>query len=181
MEGAAEGAKVASMLSSAKSSKTTSKSSPAPKDFDSAVSLQSGDAANPTPYWDIGVDGTSQFVQVVDTGFDDASCLLRDGPKEGLSGNQSDTLQVMNGKLGWPAQRRGVQLRSTSAVALLTSIQSGVFFSSYMFPQTSLGALLGVANRLRRVFFCTTNDRLQSPQDHFLHGSQPFHRLLPRL
>ena len=67
---------------------------PSPKDFDSAAALQSGDAANPTPYWDVGVDGTNQFVQVCDTGFDDASCLLRDGQKQGLTGGLSDTLQV---------------------------------------------------------------------------------------
>ena len=99
VKGAAKNAQAAGMLSSAESSKTASKSSPAPKDFDSAVSLQSGDATNPTPYWDIGVNGTNQLVQVVDTGFDDASCLLRDGPKQGLSGNLSDTLQVMKEKL----------------------------------------------------------------------------------
>jgi hypothetical protein len=67
---------------------------PSPKDFDSAAALQSGDAANPTPYWDVGVNGTNQFVQVCDTGFDDASCLLRDGQKQGLTGGLSDTLQV---------------------------------------------------------------------------------------
>lgn len=70
--------------------------SPVPKDIDSTVALQSGDAANPTPYWDIGVDDTGQFVQIVDTSFDDASCFLRDDPKEGLTGNLSDTLQVGN-------------------------------------------------------------------------------------
>ena len=107
MKGAAKGTKEASMLSRMQSSKTASNSSPAPKDFDSAVSLQSGDAANPTPYWDIGVDGSSQLVQVVDTGFDDASCLLRDGPKQGLSGNLSDTLQVMNRK-SWDGIRAEV-------------------------------------------------------------------------
>ena len=105
MKGAAKGTKTASMLSGMKSSKLASTSSPAPKDYDSAVSLQSGDATNPTPYWDIGVDGSSQFVQVVDTGFDDASCLLRDGPKQGLSGNLSDTLQVVKDKLGWGQSR----------------------------------------------------------------------------
>ena len=30
-----------------------------------------------TPLWDIGINGTGQFVQVTDTGFDDASCFLR--------------------------------------------------------------------------------------------------------
>jgi len=73
---------------------TSTLKSPVPKDINSTVALQSGDAANPTPYWDIGVDGTGQFVQIVDTGFDDASCFLRDGPEEGLTGNLSDTLQV---------------------------------------------------------------------------------------
>ena len=47
------------------------------------------------------------MVQVVDTGFDDASCLLRDGPKQGLSGNLSDTLQVMNRK-SWDGIRAEV-------------------------------------------------------------------------
>jgi subtilisin family serine protease len=42
------------------------------------ASLQSGSASDPTPFWDIGVDGSGMFVQVVDTGFDDASCFLRD-------------------------------------------------------------------------------------------------------
>ena len=28
-------------------------------------------------YWNIGIDGSSEFIQVTDTGFDDASCLLR--------------------------------------------------------------------------------------------------------
>jgi hypothetical protein len=70
---------------------------PAAKDFNSAVSLQSGDPLNPTPYWDVGVTGANQYVQISDTGFDDASCLLRDGPKNGLSGDLNPTLQVRPG------------------------------------------------------------------------------------
>lgn len=81
-------------VSSAKS-EIASKPSPSPKDWNSAISLQTGDASNPTPYWDIGVDGKGQYVQVVDTGFDDASCFLRDGPKRNLTGNLNDRLQVM--------------------------------------------------------------------------------------
>lgn len=61
------------------------KPSPSPKDLKSAISLQTGDASNSTPYWDIGVDGEGQYVQVVDTGFDDASCFLREGPKRNLT------------------------------------------------------------------------------------------------
>mgnify|MGYP002214581036 CR=1 FL=1 len=37
----------------------------------------SGSALGATPLWDIGINGTGQFVQVTDTGFDDASCFLR--------------------------------------------------------------------------------------------------------
>jgi len=80
---------------SSRNSKMAMNYSPTPKDIDSAVALQSGNAANPTPYWDIGMNGAGQLVQICDTGFDDASCLLRDGPKQGLTGNLSDTLQVI--------------------------------------------------------------------------------------
>ena len=37
----------------------------------------SDSALGATPLWDIGINGTGQFVQVTDTGFDDASCFLR--------------------------------------------------------------------------------------------------------
>jgi len=94
MKGLSRRVAAAQILSSRKSENNT-KSSPALKDIASAVALQSGNAANPTPYWDIGINGANQFVQICDTGFDDASCLLRDGPKQGLSGNLSHTLQVM--------------------------------------------------------------------------------------
>jgi subtilisin family serine protease len=55
--------------------------------------VQSGGSG--TPLWDIGVNGTGQFAQVVDTGFDDASCFLRDLNSESLlTGSLSSTKQV---------------------------------------------------------------------------------------
>ena len=43
-----------------------------------ATSLQSSDVSDPRPAWAVGLTGAHQLVQVVDTGFDDASCWLRD-------------------------------------------------------------------------------------------------------
>ena len=45
--------------------------------FMAVHALQSGDVGT-TPLWDAGITGGGQLVQVVDTGFDDASCFLRD-------------------------------------------------------------------------------------------------------
>jgi hypothetical protein len=42
------------------------------------TALQSGDSNKPYPFWNAGINGSNQFVQVTDTGFDDASCFLRD-------------------------------------------------------------------------------------------------------
>jgi len=42
-----------------------------------ATALQSADSSKPSPFWDAGIDGTNQYVQVTDTGFDDASCFFR--------------------------------------------------------------------------------------------------------
>ena len=42
------------------------------------TALQSGNANQPYPFWRAGINGSNQFVQVTDTGFDDASCFLRD-------------------------------------------------------------------------------------------------------
>jgi hypothetical protein len=42
------------------------------------TALQSGDSNKPYPFWNAGIDGSNQYVQVTDTGFDDASCFLRD-------------------------------------------------------------------------------------------------------
>jgi hypothetical protein len=43
-----------------------------------STALQSGSSAQPYPFWGIGINGSGQFVQVTDTGADDASCFLRD-------------------------------------------------------------------------------------------------------
>jgi len=42
------------------------------------TALQSGNASMPYPFWNAGINGSNQYVQVTDTGFDDASCFLRD-------------------------------------------------------------------------------------------------------
>ena len=42
------------------------------------TALQSGDSSKPYPFWGVGINGSDQYVQVTDTGFDDASCFLRD-------------------------------------------------------------------------------------------------------
>jgi subtilisin family serine protease len=42
------------------------------------TALQSGDSSKPYPFWSVGINGSDQYVQVTDTGFDDASCFLRD-------------------------------------------------------------------------------------------------------
>jgi hypothetical protein len=41
------------------------------------TALQSGDESEPNPFWSLGINGTGQFVEVADTGFDDASCFFR--------------------------------------------------------------------------------------------------------
>ena len=53
---------------------------PAPKrslNFMAVHALQSGDVGS-APLWSAGIMGGGQLVQVTDTGFDDASCFLRD-------------------------------------------------------------------------------------------------------
>ena len=82
------------------------------------ASLQSGNASDPTPFWDIGVDGSGMFVQVVDTGFDDASCFLRDTMTESaaassLTGDFASGVQVARSTSDSPitntTQRKVVQ------------------------------------------------------------------------
>jgi hypothetical protein len=46
--------------------------------YAAATALQSADSSKPFPFWDAGINGTNQYVQVTDTGFDDASCFFRD-------------------------------------------------------------------------------------------------------
>jgi len=71
---------------------------PAPKrslNFMAVQALQSGDVGT-SPLWDAGITGGSQLVQVTDTGFDDASCFLRDsGATDGdLTGSFNGDVQV---------------------------------------------------------------------------------------
>lgn len=60
------------------------------------TALQSGDATKPSPYWDAGIDGSNQYVQVTDTGFDDASCFLRDTDESAsvLTGSFNSDVQL---------------------------------------------------------------------------------------
>jgi subtilisin family serine protease len=59
-----------------------------------AHALQSGEVES-TPLWDMGVTGQGQVVQVADTGFDDASCFLRDtGSATSLTGHFNGAFQV---------------------------------------------------------------------------------------
>jgi hypothetical protein len=61
----------------------------------STTSLQSGDSGDPNPFWDLGLDGTGQFVEVADTGFDDASCFFRPvGSASVLTGDFNGDVQV---------------------------------------------------------------------------------------
>jgi hypothetical protein len=62
----------------------------------SVGALQSGDSNNMSPFWDIGIDGTGEYVQVADTGFDDGSCFLIDDPstRSSLTGNFNFDVQI---------------------------------------------------------------------------------------
>ena len=96
-----EAARVALGGAAAAASKVdaTAESRPRPKprraNSVAVTGLQSGDSLDPTPLWDAGLTGSGQFVQVTDTGFDDASCFLRDtGSKASLTGAFSSSNQV---------------------------------------------------------------------------------------
>jgi subtilisin family serine protease len=70
--------------------------SPQPRALNSVavIALQSGSTGS-APLWAIGVNGTGQYVQVTDTGFDDASCFLRDfGSAASLTGGFNADYQV---------------------------------------------------------------------------------------
>ena len=58
------------------------------------TALQSGTSGS-APLWAIGVNGSGQFVQVTDTGFDDASCFFRDYESSAfLTGDFNSEFQV---------------------------------------------------------------------------------------
>ena len=42
------------------------------------TALQPGSSNKPYPFWNAGINGSNQFVQITDSGFADASCFLRD-------------------------------------------------------------------------------------------------------
>jgi len=62
----------------------------------SVGALQSGDSNDMSPFWDIGIDGSGEYVQVADTGFDDGSCFLIDDPstRPSLTGNFNFDVQI---------------------------------------------------------------------------------------
>jgi subtilisin family serine protease len=60
------------------------------------------------PLWDLGVDGSGQFVSIADTGFDDASCFLRDaGSKDFLNGFFNTVHQTERSTLAAPVTELG--------------------------------------------------------------------------
>jgi hypothetical protein len=62
--------------------------------YSAAAALQSG-GVDEFPLWNVGINGTNEFVHVTDTGADDASCFLRDfGPNTSLAGPFSPSMQV---------------------------------------------------------------------------------------
>jgi hypothetical protein len=61
----------------------------------STTALQSGDETSPSPFWDLGLNGTGILVEVADTGFDDASCFFREANSASvLTGDFNGDVQV---------------------------------------------------------------------------------------
>ena len=78
-----------------------------------ADALQSGQSGS-TPLWDAGITGAGQYIQVCDTGVDDASCFFRDdGTASSLTGSYSSSAQVSRSTWSSPVtdltQRKVVQ------------------------------------------------------------------------
>jgi hypothetical protein len=60
------------------------------------TALQSGSSSRPYPFWSAGINGSNQYVQIADSGFDDASCFLRntDESKSVLKGPSNFDVQL---------------------------------------------------------------------------------------
>jgi hypothetical protein len=59
------------------------------------TALQSGSSSRPYPFWSAGINGSNQYVQIADSGFDDASCFLR---------NTDESKSVLKGPFNFDVQ-----------------------------------------------------------------------------